>query len=297
MSGFCAAGASGSTGPDAPLAACWSFARSVSCLGGRAQAHQARRVTLRVTMPATWLVLLVVQGLTSRSSSCCTLQACQAGGQGAGPPGQDGDLPRDVHAGQVVPRVGLCVPPVLGLGHDLGEGRARHKAVEDVGQRACTRAPLRAFTWRLGRLPTRLQPQDWHAIVRAATTGSPAHAWPQALLHGQMARGRTGQGAPPEKMPSTRVILSPVSRRCFNVAMTGSPAPTVACASHTGCLSHQRAPEGGPLCQQAVPRWVEDVSSKPGAPTNCECVVVIGGEAGWSVWLDRRRRCCIGGCH
>ena len=34
---------------------------------------------------------------------------------------------------------------------------------------------------------------------------------------------------PPEKIPSTRVILSPVSRRCFKVAMTGNPAPTVAC--------------------------------------------------------------------
>lgn len=37
----------------------------------------------------------------------------------------------------------------------------------------------------------------------------------------------------PEKMPSIEMILSPVSRRCFSVAMMGSPAPTVACTAPT----------------------------------------------------------------
>lgn len=32
----------------------------------------------------------------------------------------------------------------------------------------------------------------------------------------------------PEKTPSTRRMRSPVSTRCFNVAITGKPAPTVA---------------------------------------------------------------------
>ena len=40
---------------------------------------------------------------------------------------------------------------------------------------------------------------------------------------------RARAAAAPEKMPSMRVILSPVSLRCFSVAITGSPAPTVAC--------------------------------------------------------------------
>ena len=92
--------------------------------------------------------------------------------------------------------------------------------------------------------------------------------------------------ASPEKMPSTRVILSPVSRKCFKVAMTGSPAPTVACRA---LVSQDMSTCGGwmmqtlayrcsqprPCCTQwmglwteepgflhAQPQWVEDVSSK-----------------------------------
>ena len=33
----------------------------------------------------------------------------------------------------------------------------------------------------------------------------------------------------PLKTPSTLRMRSPVSRRCLSVAMTGRPAPTVAC--------------------------------------------------------------------
>lgn len=51
------------------------------------------------------------------------------------PPGEDGDFARDIHAGEVVPGVGLGEAEGLGLRDDLAEGSAPgREAVEDVGE-------------------------------------------------------------------------------------------------------------------------------------------------------------------
>ncbi len=49
-------------------------------------------------------------------------------------PCEDGDFPRDVHAGEIVPRVWLRVAGGLSLRHDAAEAGALHEAVEDVAE-------------------------------------------------------------------------------------------------------------------------------------------------------------------
>ena len=51
-----------------------------------------------------------------------------------------------------------------------------------------------------------------------------------------MFRGWSGLGF---WLHCTLTILSPVSMRCLSVAITGSPAPTVACTQNAGCWKHK----------------------------------------------------------
>ena len=177
-------------------------------------------------------------------------------------PRQDRDFPRDIHAGEVIPRVRLRVARGLRLRHDAAEAGALHEAVEDVAEGAAEDALyLRRLSGESGSLGKRRGASSARhrrvsrvAAVRVAERSVCHRA---ALLSGGRAcvtwkvidPTKVCCASADKEQRSTNMsgkrcstvqtgwrhtfrMRSPVSIRCLSVAITGRPAPTVACSAN-----------------------------------------------------------------